>query len=94
MSCRCGEKRAQLLEKTETSQVLEHREQASSKHPPAGDTPVYFQYIGKKGLITIGRETRRLYRFGRPGAVVAVDKRDQRALEKVPTLRLVRKITL
>lgn len=92
MSC-CGEKRAQLTKKTETSQALEQKERTSSRHQPTGDTPAYFQYVGKKGLTVIGRETHRLYRFDKPGAVVAIDKRDQRAMEAVPVLRLVRRIT-
>jgi hypothetical protein len=61
---------------------------------PARDTPTYFQYVSKKSLTVIGRETHRLYRFDGPGAVVAIEKRDKRSLEAVPTLRLVRKIYL
>lgn len=84
MSC-CGEKRAQLLKTTEAGRVLQREKWTSSKHQPTGNTPVHFQYIGKKKLTVIGRETHRLYRFDRPGAVVALDKRDQHALEAVPT---------
>ncbi len=93
MSC-CGDKRAQLLKTAEASQVLEQKERTPSQHQSARDTLVYFEYVGKKGLTVIGRETRRLYRFDRPGALVAVDNRDKRALEAVPTLRPVRRVTL
>ena len=94
MSC-CGEKRAQLVNTPKTSLAPKQKDETSSDHKPiSSNTLTYFQYIGKKSLMVIGRETRRLYRFRRPGAVVAVDQRDQRALEKVPTLRLVRIVTL
>jgi hypothetical protein len=49
----------------------------------------YFQYLGKTGLTVIGPRTRRRYRFDRPGAVVAVDRRDERALAAVSVLRQV-----
>jgi hypothetical protein len=73
--------------------VPKQKDETSSDRKPISNTLTYFQYIGKKSLMVNGRETRRLYRFRRPGAVVAVDKRDQRALEALPTLRLVRRIT-
>jgi hypothetical protein len=93
MSC-CGEKRAQLLKTNKARQVPKHKERTSSQNQPAGNTLVYFQYVGNKKLTVIGRKTRRLYRFDRPGAVLAVDFRDKRALEAVPSLRLVRSSTL
>ena len=74
----CGQKRSQLLTRS------------SAGRQSADTTPVYFQYIGGKSLTVIGRETRRHYQFDRPGAVVAIDKRDQRSLEALPTLRLMR----
>jgi hypothetical protein len=92
MSC-CGEKRAQLLNTPRTSQVVTQKDESPSKHQPEQDTFAYFQYVGKTRLTVIGRETRRLYRFDRPGAVAWVDKRDQRSLERLPSLRLVRVIT-
>lgn len=77
MTC-CGDKRAQL---NQTRQEIE---------PGTLVDPVFFQYIGRTGLTVIGRETRIRYRFDNPGAVVAIDKRDQLALSFVPNLRQVR----
>jgi len=77
MTC-CGDRRAQLNQnpqKIESGTLVD---------------PVFFQYIGRTGLTVIGRETRIRYRFDNPGAVVAVDKRDQLALSFVPNLRQVR----
>jgi hypothetical protein len=59
------------------------------QNPPKRDAPVYFQYTGRTGMTVIGRETRSRYRFNSPGAVVAVDVRDQFALAAVPNLRQV-----
>lgn len=92
MSC-CGEKRAQLSKKPNRSRVLDQKERAISGSPEAQDTPAYFQYVGQKTLTVLGRETRKIYRFDKPGVVAAVDRRDQRALEAVPTLRLLKKST-
>ena len=92
MSC-CGEKRAQFLKGTQIRREIEQNEHTSSNHQSTGDTLIYFQYFGQKKLTVIGRETHKLYRFDRPGAVVAVHKRDQRALESMPMLRLVKRIT-
>jgi hypothetical protein len=86
MAC-CGNKRAQLLETNQTSRGLE----TSGQHQPERPFPVvYFQYAGQTGLTVIGRETGRRYRFNSPGAVVAVDFRDRRALAAIPSLRYVR----
>ena len=79
MGC-CGKKRSQFR-RTTSQREQEH------------DSPAYFQYIGKTGLTVIGPGTRKRYRFDGPGAVVAVDVRDQRALADVPRLRLVREPT-
>ena len=87
MTC-CGQKRAQLVQ---TSRASQRPEERSLSQPQAlrGD-PVYYQYVGKTGLTVIGRETRKIYRFDNPGMVVAVDVRDKRSLEAVPTLRQVK----
>jgi hypothetical protein len=92
MAC-CGEKRAELVSTPKISHAVPQRGEAVSDHQPEQDTLTYFQYVGKTRLTVIGRETRRLYRFDRPGAVAWVDKRDQRSMEKVPSLRLVRVTT-
>jgi hypothetical protein len=70
--------------------VNKQKDETPSEGIPVQDNLAYFQYIGKTRLTVIGRETRRLYRFDRPGAIASVDKRDQRSLEKVPGLRIVR----
>jgi hypothetical protein len=77
MAC-CGDNRAQL---NLIRQALEPGKLAD---------PVFFQYTGRTGLTVIGRATRIRYRFDNPGAVVAVDKRDQLALSFVPNLRQVK----
>jgi hypothetical protein len=93
MSCGCGKKRAQLLQTTQASRVLEAGDQTSLQHQPERDTPIYFQYIGKTGLTVVGPRTRKRYRFDGPGVVVTVDPRDQRALAAVSILRQVREST-
>lgn len=93
MSCNCGKKRAQPLQTTQASRVLEPGERTSLQHRPEHDTLAYFQYVGKTGLTVIGPKTRKRYRFDNHGAVVAADPRDKRALAAVPTLREVRKPT-
>ena len=50
---------------------------------------VRFQYVGTSVLTAYGPVSGRSYRFNTPGAVVAVDPRDQRSLEAVPKLRRV-----
>jgi hypothetical protein len=51
---------------------------------------VSFEYIGRTSLTAIGRITGRRYRFGMPGARVAVDLRDRHSLLSVPHLRQLR----
>jgi hypothetical protein len=78
MSC-CGQKRVQARQTPET------------RAEP--DSPPYFQYLGKTSLKVVGPKTRKLYRFDSPGAVIAVDPLDRRALAAVSALRQVRKPT-
>jgi hypothetical protein len=61
----------------------------NKKDSHKNDTPshVYFQYIGSNWLIAIGPATKTYYRFDWPGAVVAVDHRDQESLEIIPQLQ-------
>ena len=65
--------------------------QAESLPQPEPASPSYFQYLGKTRLTLIGPNTGKGYRFDGPGAVVAVDPRDRRALASVSVLRQVRK---
>lgn len=50
-------------------------------------THVFYQYIGTNWLIAVGPATKTYYRFDWPGAVVAVDLRDQSSLEVIPQLQ-------
>jgi hypothetical protein len=56
------------------------------------DSLVYFQYIGNRQLTIIGPNTRKLYRFDEPGAIVVVDARDERPFSAVTVLRQVTKV--
>jgi hypothetical protein len=49
-----------------------------------------FEYTGPTALTVEGPVTGKLYRFGTPGALVAVDLLDRRAVAAVPHLREVR----
>jgi hypothetical protein len=51
---------------------------------------VSFEYVGRSTLTAIGPVTGRRYRFGAPGARVAVDVRDRPSLVSVPHLRQLR----
>lgn len=54
---------------------------------PLVSSAPYFEYVGKTGLTVVGPVTGRRYRFARPGAVLAVDKRDSSSMAGVPNLR-------
>jgi hypothetical protein len=64
---------------------------ASARHgAEVGHRPkVRFRYVGRTGLTVRGGGTGRRYRFSRPGAVVAVDRRDRPSLRRVPVLHEV-----
>jgi len=49
-----------------------------------------FEYTGATALTVEGPVTGKRYRFGGPGAVVAIDLLDRRAVAAVPHLREVR----
>jgi hypothetical protein len=51
--------------------------------------PVYFQYLGQTDMTVVGPVTGTLYRFGRHGAIVAVDFRDAETLARMSHLRLI-----
>ena len=92
MPC-CGKKRSQVRRKTQTRRAPEPAEVTVSQPQPEPDPRAYFQCLGKTGMTVIGPRTRKRYRFDRPGAVVAVDLRDRRALATVSILRQVGKPT-
>jgi hypothetical protein len=92
MPC-CGKKRAQARQKTQTRRAPEPAERTVSQPRPEPQPLAYFQYLGKTGVTVIGSRTRKLYRFGHTGAVVAVDRRDGRSLAAVSVLRQVARPT-
>ena len=51
---------------------------------------VQLEYVGRTSLSAIGPATGRRYRFGMPGARVAVDLRDRQSLLSIPHLRQIR----
>ena len=54
---------------------------------PGAPSSAVFQYNGPSGMVVIGPVSGRAYRFGGPGARVAVDPRDRASLASVPNLR-------
>lgn len=88
MPC-CGKKRKQSRRTVPSYQALKARESAP---PPTRSVlhTVYFEYVGQTGLTALGPISGRRYRFDRPGAKLAVDKRDAPSLAAVPNLRQVR----
>ncbi len=90
MPC-CGKKRAQARQTQPARRMPETAGRTAAQHRPERNSSVFFQYLGRTGLTVIGPRTRKRYRFDNPGAVVAVDPRDQRALRAVTILRQVRK---
>jgi hypothetical protein len=81
MSC-CGQKRIQAR----TPQALPNAERAPRMAAPVAHG---FQYTGATAMTARGPITGRSYRFGAPGAVVAVDARDAPSLAALPNLRRV-----
>lgn len=76
MSC-CGQQRSNVAES-----FSEMKKQPLSTH-------VFFQYIGQTALTALGTATGNRYRFDSPGAIVAVDYRDQSSMRGIPHLRQV-----
>lgn len=77
MSC-CGRRR--LARSTPPA-----RAEAPTPRPAAPE--VAFRYAGTTAITVVGPATGRVYRFGGPGAVVAVDARDALGVAAVPVLR-------
>ena len=80
MSC-CGKQRMQ------TPAVKRAAPEESA--PPMSPDSVWLQYVGTTGLTALGAITGARYRFNSPGAIVAVDPRDQASLRAIPYLRPV-----
>jgi hypothetical protein len=86
MSC-CGQRRG-ILQGKMSGKSSEHRE-TTQTGPPAGS--VLFEYVGSTAMTLVGPSTGRRYRFGWPGAQVAVDLKDAaRVAASVPHLRMIR----
>lgn len=89
MAC-CGKKRAEARKGAEAQSRPEPIWGVAWRISAETDTVPCFQYVGKAGLTVLGPRTGKRYRFDHPGAVVAVDPRDRRALAAVSLLRQVR----
>jgi hypothetical protein len=92
MSC-CGQQRKQLNLTKPTQRSRENPKPGSlpkARKAPKPGAYIYFKYTGATGLTVGGPVSGKRYRFERPGAIVAVDPRDRRALATVPILRQVR----
>jgi hypothetical protein len=82
MSC-CGKSRGLMMQPGPAIQ--------SAPHSVAGQPrTLEVQYTGKTAITAVGRVTGRQYRFGAPGARVAIDPRDRASIRAVPNLREVR----
>ncbi|MCP5116738.1 MAG: hypothetical protein GY953_38415 [bacterium] len=65
------------------------REEPPALRPNRRSASAYFQYLGTTGMTVRAPITGTAYRFDGPGAILAVDPRDRRALAAVPNLRQV-----
>ncbi len=89
MSC-CGKKRETYSKAPSSQSAYATKAKSSNPAPAVPEGAVEFEYIGRTGMSLIGPATGKLYRFGWPGARVAVDSKDKPALVTVPLLRPVR----
>lgn len=51
-----------------------------------------YQYVGRTGLTVVSPGTGKRYRFDRPGAMQQVDPRDRFWLERIPNVKLARRL--
>lgn len=84
MGC-CGQQRQQVHRQAPIDRVVG----APSKSAAITIPDAYFQYLGDRGLTVIGPISGKQYRFGYPGAVMAVDPRDRRSLLAIDHLKQV-----
>ena len=93
--CNCGPRRAAPLPRLLTTNMMPANAGAINTVPtvptgPAASMPrpkPAFEYVGATALTVIGPASGLRYRFGRPGATLAVDPRDRAALAAIPLLR-------
>lgn len=79
----CGGKRMQATQTT-VVRPTSNRPTKTVRYSHA-----FFRYVGPTALTVAGGATGTRYRFDSPGAVVAVDVRDQPSMLAVPHLRRV-----
>jgi hypothetical protein len=89
MAC-CGKKRTEATRESRVRRQAEASPNGGSGPRPVRNPVPTFQYVGKTGLTVRGPRSGKHYRFDRPGAVVAVDPVDSRALTAVTLLKQVR----
>jgi len=80
--CNCGPRRVVPL----PPRAATGAQPASAPAPVARAKPL-FEYVGRTALTVIGPASGLRYRFGCPGARLAVDPRDRAALAAVPQLK-------
>lgn len=91
----CGGKRRRLQTHRADSRSprpLEGRggdDQSPRVYRRSAPATVYFEYRGPTRMTVIGSVSGRRYRFGSPGAVLAVDGRDGPAIAAVPGIQRV-----
>ena len=85
MPC-CGKKR-QMLGRGSPERPRPRSVTGGPPVPPRGRaSALRFQYVGRTALQVRGSWSGRLYNFERPGAILMIDPRDRRGMEKVPKL--------
>jgi hypothetical protein len=88
----CGKKRAKAGQPLPANPTANVEQKITQPPQPEGDPLVYFQYLGASQLTVIGPTSHKRYRFNNPGAIVAVDPLDKRALAGVSILKQVRNV--
>jgi hypothetical protein len=84
MSC-CGKHRTASAAPTRIPTATN----GNATRPPARQTSVFFEYVGRTGLTIVGPISGRRYRFDAPGSRQPVDPADKPLLAGVNVLRQV-----
>jgi hypothetical protein len=88
MGC-CGGRRRQAAESGRIPGVAARPAMGTDAGAARRSSHAHFVYQGRTGLTVVGPASGRTYRFPGPGAVVAVEPADRRALAAIPQLRQV-----
>lgn len=88
MSC-CGKKRVDLKRKTDYTVTDQGRDLPGQLATFNEESTRYFRYEGQSFLRIKGAITNKHYSFRFPGAIVAVDSRDQPSLMAEPDLKRI-----